>query len=192
MTVRLRWWATMAAGLLVGALPQPAGAADDEVHCAYWLQPVEVTADAIRAVPVEIGCYATYAEAISAGSGGAIQLDASASPGSVTDADLEPAGPVTTAGSVAIGTEYDLVGFDGSSNTYFASSTCSASTTWEVDYVGDAWNDLFSSGKGFGGCDRNRKFKASQFGGISILCTPNCSNYGSGLSNEVSSLRWRN
>ena len=78
----------------------------------------------------------------------------------------------------------------GASASYYAPSGC-GNTTWEVSYVGNSWNDLFESGKGFGTCDRNRKFEHSNFGGNSILCTPNCSDYGQ-VRNRVSSLRWRN
>jgi hypothetical protein len=80
--------------------------------------------------------------------------------------------------------------FGGQSQDYFAPSTCSATNIWEVNYVGDTWNDRFSSGKGFGGCNHNKKFAAADFGGDVLTCTPNCNDYGS-LSNQVSSLRWR-
>lgn len=176
--------------LLVGLLALPARAASGGDHCSFWLEPVAVYDGVVEATPVLVGCFDTYADAVAAGSGGAIELASSATPASTTDGDMTSAG-VSTMASVAIGTEYNQTFYGGSSNTYFASSTCSSSTTWEVDYVGNSWNDLFESGKGFGGCDRNRKFKASQFGGDSILCTPNCSSYGA-LNNEVSSLRWRN
>ena len=136
---------------------------------------------------VLIGCYDTYAEALHAGSHGTIAAAADVTPPTLTEATLA----VTASSSVLIGTEWDQTSYAGISKSYFASVTCSSSVTWEVDYVTDTWNDRFASGKGFGGCDRNRKFAASQFGGSSVLCTPNCTTYGS-LNNEVSSLRWSN
>jgi len=163
--------------------PVPAGAADAD-DCAYELRPISREGDRVLAEPVLIGCFGTYSEALAAGSGGAITAEADATPLTISDPDL-----VTAASSVLIGTEWDATSYAGVSNSYFASSTCSTSTTWELSYVTDTWNDLFSSGKGFGGCDRNRKFEHSNFGGSSVLCTPNCSNHGS-LSNKVSSLRW--
>ena len=132
-----------------------------------------------------IGCFATYEEAIEAGLGGSVTLVPGTTVDQLSDATLAQA-----SGDVLIGTEWNLTNYGGESRSYFAPSTCSASLSWEVTYVTDAWNDWFSSGKGFGGCDRNRKFEGSNFGGASLLCTPNCSHYGS-LSNEVSSLRWR-
>jgi hypothetical protein len=167
--------------LAIGSPPAVAAEGDD---CAYELVPIAVEGSVVLAEPVLIGCFATYAEALAAGSGGEIQAEADATPLTVSDAEV-----ATTSSSVLIGTEWDAINYSGPSNSYFAASTCTASTTWQVSYVTDAWNDLFSSGKGFGGCDRNRKFEHSNFGGASLLCTPNCSNYGS-LSNKVSSLRW--
>jgi hypothetical protein len=89
-----------------------------------------------------------------------------------------------------IWTEYDGSGFAGSSNSYFSASTCTSGTTWQVANVGAAWNDRFQSGKGFGGCDTNRKFQHENFGGTVRTWTPKCTVYGT-LSNEVTSLRWR-
>jgi hypothetical protein len=160
-------------------------------HCVYRLIPIGkgVAPRAIATRPELVGCYATYVEAIFAGTGGAIRLPRGTTPRTVTDAMVTPRAGVALA-TVVIGTEWDLVNYGGSSKTYTASSTCTSSTTWETSYVGDAWNDRGSSGKGFGGCDTNRKYVGSNFTGSSLVCTPNCSSYGS-LTNLVSSLRWR-
>lgn len=165
----------------------PVSAAGSGEDCAYELRPISRERDRILAEPVLIGCYETYAEALAGGSEGAISVSADATPLTVTEASLAQ----TTSGSVLIGTEWLQISYNGVSKSYFASATCSSSLTWEVDYVTDSWNDTFASGKGFGGCDRNRKFQHAQFGGSSVLCTPNCTTYGS-LANEVSSLRWSN
>jgi hypothetical protein len=92
-------------------------------------------------------------------------------------------------GLVVIGTEYTGANFGGDSNSYTATNTC-AGTTYEVSYVGNVWNDNFASGKGFGGCDHNKKFENGSFGGEVVTCTPTCTDY-SGLRNQVSSLRWK-
>jgi len=168
------------------AVPNPAGAsgeiADD---CAYRLVATGERRGITTAQPALIGCFMTYEAAIEAGLGGSVDIAAGTTVEQLTDAVL-----ATGSGDELIGTEWNQTGYGGGSKSYFASSTCSASNSWEVDYVTDTWNDLFSSGRGFGGCDRNRKFEDSNFGGASLLCTPNCTNYGS-LSNQVSSLRWR-
>jgi hypothetical protein len=179
--------AVLAVTLVVTFLPAPAGAGSS-THCAALLRPSWVDGVVIHADVLELGCFDSYAEALAAGSGGALAVEASASPATLTDEAVADAG-AGAASTVLIGTEWIETGFTSTSKSYFASSTCSDALTWEVGYVTDAWNDRFESGKGFGGCDRNRKFQHSQFGGSSVLCTPNCSTYGA-LNDEVSSLRW--
>jgi hypothetical protein len=146
----------------IGSAPTPALGLQQD-NCAFRLVPTgAIDADgARRAQPVLLGCFATIAEALTAD-------------------------PLA---SVLIGTEYDGTGYTGASNSYFAAVTCSATVSWAVSYVGDTWNDRFASGKGFGGCDHNKKYFDANFGGTVLTCTPNCSNYGS-LVNEVSSLKW--
>jgi hypothetical protein len=177
--------AVVVAGLLPVAVTATA-AENDAAHCAARLEPAEGEPSA---TVVELGCFPTYAQALAAGSAGMIRVSAGETPASLTNADVESATD-SSASSVLIGTEYNETGYIGTSKSYFADVTCSASVTWDVSYVGDTWNDRFESGKGFGGCDHNRKFAASQFGGSSVLCTPNCTSYGS-LNNAVSSLRWK-
>jgi hypothetical protein len=160
-------------------------------HCLFRLIPIGrgVAPHAIATRAELVGCYATYAEAISAGTAGAIRLPKGTTPRTVTDAMMTPRPGVAMA-AVVIGTEYDLVNYGGSSRSFSVATTCTASTTWETSYVGDAWNDMFASGRGFGGCDTNKKFVGSNFSGTSVTCTPDCTSYGA-VSNLVSSLRWR-
>ena len=156
-------------------------------HCAFRLVPLGGDGGLTEASLDPVGCFGTYEAALEAGIGQGVDVGAAVTPESLTDEALES--PTITA-SVLIGTEYDGSGFAGSSNSYFASSTCTSSTTWQVANVGATWNDRFQSGKGFGGCDTNRKFQHENFGGTVRTCTPNCTDYGT-LSNEVTSLRWR-
>ena len=181
--------ATMLLTTLVVALHTGPAAAGSEQHCVSQLVSLETSGRIVQAIAVDAGCYATYAEALEAGSDGAISVGPETTPASLSDEELE-ASSQSVAATVLIGTEWTGAGYTSASKSYFAAVTCSSTVTWEVGYVTDAWNDDFESGKGFGGCDANRKFEHSQFGGSSILCTPNCSSYGS-LSDEVSSLRWR-
>jgi hypothetical protein len=160
-------------------------------HCAYRLVPIGAARGAVISARLDlVGCFATLSEALRAGSGGSIQVAADTSPASLNERQLRSRSTADGRVSVLIGTEYDSSLFGGASNDYFAASTCTSSTTWEVANVGVAWNDKFQSGKGFGGCDTNKKFRNTNFGGTVVTCTPNCSDYG-GLNNQVSSLRWR-
>ena len=175
----------------VVAIAAPAGAAKaTEQHCATRLVPIGPGSEpgAIATEPEELGCYETFEAALSVGLGTSVDLEDDVTAATLTEATLDAS--VTSSGDVLIGTEYTQVNYVGDSKSYFAPVGCNAGPI-EVSYVGNNWNDLFDAGKGFGACNRNRKFAASNFGGASLLCTPNCSNYGT-LNNEVSSLRWRN
>lgn len=172
-------------GILVGIAP-PAQA-DTGGHCVYHLVPIDRVGIIVSAVPELVGCFGTYELALEAGLGHAVDAEPGLSPESLTDEALDSFG---TTASVVIGTEWDGLSFTGGSKSYTAATTCSASTTWQVPNVGAEWNDRFQSGKGFGGCNTNRKFQHENFGGTVRVCTPNCTDYGT-LSNQVTSLRWR-
>jgi len=182
-------WAIFIACFLAALMPSAARA--EGRNCATLLVASSVDASGISiATPVELGCFATYAEALSAGSSGAIDVGATTTPDALTDAILASSTQALPLSSVLIGTEWAGLNYGGNSNSYFASSTCSAGVTWQIADVGSAWDNTFSSGKGFGGCDTNKKFQNVNFGGSVLTCTPNCPNYGA-LSNQVSSLRWK-
>jgi hypothetical protein len=173
----------------IAALPAQAGGGH---HCAVRLVPI-APKDAhgvIRSKAVDLGCFASFSEALKIGSGGAIRVSGDTTPASLTQRQLSRSTSVVPSASVMIGTEYDDQGFDGASRNYFAATACAGDDIWETNYVGDAWNDMFESGKGYGGCDHNRKFGAADFAGGSIVCAPNCADYGT-FDNKVSSLRWK-
>ena len=154
----VRWYrflAVMGGAALMLASPWAVGTASAEPpsqNCVYDLQPVDPlqTSGDILTVPVQQGCYSTYSHAVAAGS----------SQGSTRGNDS-----LLPAADVLIGTEWVNRFFGGNSNSYFASDTCSSNVSWSVAYVGDQWNDVFSSGKGFGGCNTNKKFQDASFGG---------------------------
>jgi hypothetical protein len=171
--------------LLLGVL-SPARA-DEAQHCVARLVPMEPIAGPTLAELEPVGCFTSFDEALEAGAGTTIDVSADVSPQTLSD---QTAAALSTASSVLIGTEYDGFLFLGNSQSYFAPSTCSAGVIWSVGNVGAEWNDRFQSGKGFGGCDTNKKFQHENFGGNVKTCTPNCSDYGS-LANQVTSLRWR-
>lgn len=156
-------------------------------HCAYRLVTMERHGSVNVTQPELIGCYTTFSQSVSAATGGAVRVRDTMTPQQLTDGDLQAG---TSAADVVIGLEYVQTGYGGSSQSYSAPTTCSSNNIYDLNYVGDEWNDRFSSGKGFGGCDHNKKFQAADFGGGVVTCTPNCMNYGT-LSDEVSSLRWR-
>lgn len=172
--------------VLCFGLVAPAVADDGEVHCASMLVPLDPNDGSQVAALRPIGCFASYDLALEAGTGTSIDVPSDTSPRSLS----QEAAAALTASSVLIGTEFDGSSFGGGSESYFAPSTCSASVSWSVANVGAEWNDRFQSGKGFGGCDTNRKYQHEDFAGDVRTCTPNCMDYAA-LANEVTSLRWR-
>ncbi len=186
----LRVLAICGALLLVAMTPVSAGARSGAGrHCAYIVEPVTRSKPhVVSARLVRVGCFESLSGSIEAGTGGAVRLPAQTDPSDLTDG-LIAASTLSRVGNVVIGTEWNGDGFSGTSRDFMAPDTC-AGTTYEVAYVGDTWNDKFESGKGFGGCDTNRKFVHSDFGGDVLTCTPNCGDYGA-LSNQVSSLKWK-
>jgi hypothetical protein len=163
------------------------------LHCAYLLVPIGPGSEAgsISAMPVEIGCYSSASDAIYAGTGGEMvpeQLAGDNLTQGTLDAYATPLASDYLLGREFDGTNYCCIAA-GQYVEYFASSGCGP-TVWQVANVGAGWNDRFESGKGFSGCDHNKKFENENFGGAVLTCTPNCSTYGV-LNNQVTSLRWK-
>jgi hypothetical protein len=188
----MRYLWLLLAGVFLASMSIPANAAAGNRHCAYRLEPLARHGSVVDARLVRIGCYASFARALEVGSGGTIKVSPTMTPKELRAADLAMADPNPLASNILIGTEYMDANYSSSSgsNSYFASSTCTASTTWQVSWVGASWNDVFSSGIGYGGCNTNKKYHDANFGGSVLTCTPDCTYYGS-LNDQVSSLRWR-
>jgi hypothetical protein len=178
--------------LMAGSIAALPAQANGGHHCAVRLVPI-APKDAhgvIRSKAVNLGCFASFSEALKVGSDGAVSVAADTSPASLTQDQLKRSTDVVPNANVLIGTEYVNLAYGGVSQSYFAPTACAGDDVWEVNYVGDSWNDRFESGKGFGGCDHNRKFGAADFTGGSIVCAPNCLDYGT-MADRVSSLRWK-
>ena len=188
----MRYLRLLLAGVLLAVIPIPANAAAGNHHCAYRLEPLARHGNVVDARLARIGCYQSFARALAAGSGGRVQVAPTMTPKDLRSADLPSADPISPNSSILIGTEYVDANYltASGSSSYFANSTCTASTTWQVAWVGASWNDVFSSGRGYGGCNTNKKYAAVNFGGSVLTCTPDCSYYGL-LNDQISSLRWR-
>lgn len=176
--------------VLLAFVPATAGARTAGRHCVFRLEPVSRPKPHVISARLEqVGCFDNLSEAIEAGSGGSIQLPRSTQPADLTDEMIVEATVERVGDDTLIGTEWAGTSFSGVSSNYWAPDAC-VGVTYEVPYVGDALNDRFESGKGFGGCDTNRKFVHSNYGGDVLTCSPNCGDYGP-LRNEVSSLKWK-
>lgn len=166
------------------------GATSATSTCVFRLEPTGPADEngVTSARLVDLGCYSSDSQAFFVGSGG-VRIPESLAGAALTQRTLKKYMAAAPEGDFLLGRESDNLNYLGQNVEYFASSGC-ASTTWQVNYVGAAWNDRFESGKGFSSCDHNRKFEHADYGGAVLLCTPNCNNYGA-LSNKVSSLRWK-
>lgn len=184
--------ATLIGIYLVTAMASVPAHADSGTHCIATLVPSSPASSSgvITATAVPGGCFGTEAEAIYAGTGGAVTISSNVTAADLTQSILDAGGASSQTTDFLLGTEFYGLSFGGTSVDYFASTGC-GSNTWVVNYVGDGDNDQFSSGKGFSSCDTNKKFEHKTLGGAVLTCTPNCGNYGV-LSNEVSSLKWHN
>lgn len=172
-------------------VPSSLALAEAETHCAVRLEPLGpgTAKGEVLTRPVELGCYATLAEAILVGSLGRVHLAPDVTGPELTQAILDGSGMASAEGAdYLIGTEWYNTGYTGSSVSYWATGDC-IGQTWGVAYVGATHNDKFESGKGFASCDRNKKFEHADYGGAVRTCLPNCSSYQA-LNNEVSSLKW--
>src|SRR5216117_3296018 len=111
-----RVWTLLLVLIALAALGVPSAQAAQGKHCAYRLDPISKTGHVTLAEPVLIGCYATFAESISAGTSGDVTIDASMTPDRVTDTDLSRTG---SRGLTTIGTEFVGQNYGGQSNSYF-------------------------------------------------------------------------
>jgi hypothetical protein len=148
-----------AATLSLSAVPASAASS----NCAVLLVPSWIEASgAILAKEVDLGCYPTYAEALSVGSSGAIDVPDGTTGASLTDAVLAANTIVSATADVLIGTEFVGTNYTGTSKSYFAPETCSIGVVWDVGSVGASWDDRFSSGKGFGGVRHEQEVRGHE------------------------------
>ena len=90
----------VAAALSTTAVPASAASS----HCVVLLVPSSIEASgAILAKEVDLGCYPTYAEALAAGSSGAIDVPDGTTPASLTDAVLAADTVASATADVLIG-----------------------------------------------------------------------------------------
>ena len=208
--------AWLALALLVGGLLAPLLAAEPVAarprgkHCAAQAQ--EGHGGTAAATALKPDCYATFAEAVAAATGGRVRLARDAKPADLTDRVLargtergmRPAG----ASQTVIGLIYDLTNYGnggtaGASFIYWTTnpSVCRGGATMSVsnlDASNPWWNDRISSARTFQGCNA-RYYLHANFGGTSIAGTA-ANNYDianfdgppaiPGMSNNASSIRW--
>lgn len=150
-------------GLMVGASATPASAgapSAKERHCT-------VSAATSDSPLSKVRCYATFAEAISAATGGRVKITATRvediSPEKLAAALSQPAAAAATYVRAIL---YTSTLYGGSSLTFTASSGCSVFGNYDAFYPNfqSPWNNNFSSGRTFSGC-RATLYDSSNYGG---------------------------
>ena len=208
--------AWLALALLVGGLAAPlllaapAAARPRGQHCAAQAQEEHAGKAAARAPKAE--CYATFAEAVAAATGGQVRLGRNAKPGDLTDRVLaqgkERGVRPARASQTVIGILYDLTDFGnggtaGASFIYWTTNpnVCRGGATMWVSNLAASnpwWNDRISSARTFQGCNA-RYYLHANFGGTSIAGGVandyDIANFDGppaipGMSNNASSIRW--
>ncbi len=74
---------------------------------------------------------------------------------------------------------------------YYGPALCSSDISYAVKSLEEAYNNKFSSGSGYSGCNNISVFDLTSFGGDSYSCFANCSSFGA-LNDRVSSWKITN
>jgi hypothetical protein len=164
--------------------PEAAEGGDPGQHCAAVVEPVRKGQEASKVT--EIGCFASFPQAIAAATGGEVQLPGSATPESVDGTN------VNTEAVRLIGIDYDSRSYRGRSFSWFASNAfgCLGGRFYRATYLGKSFDNKLTSTRGFGFCSRNDSFTGYFQNGFFGRCFPNCTYIGNFLNNTTSSKRW--
>lgn len=153
-------------------------------HCTIRIERVAPDSNETRIVAKT--CFKSYAESFRYATRGRVAVSDSLTPADVTDA-MVPSG---IASVVVLGADWEGPNYGGQwSVNWEASSTCTASRSWTVSYIGDYYNDKISSAKSYGGCHKFHHWEHGSFGGAVLICQPNCSSMGV-MNDQTSSLSW--
>jgi len=162
------------------ALPGAAATAAPDQQC---VASISASSD----VP-SLECYATFAEAIAAASGGRLQLDPSTPVRALTQQEIDTAnnadGPLT---SVIIGIDYTGSNFTGTQLTWTESSGCGS---YSASSMPTGWNDVIKSVQTFSGC-ATTLYQNTNFGGSTSTTAVNSSSSDLGsFDSQASSEKW--
>jgi hypothetical protein len=163
--------------------PETSAAAVKNRHCVAQIEPM---ADGQKvSASTDRGCFATFAEAISAATSGAVSLSADATPDSIAESDVAPSA------ITLIGIDYDGRNFRGNSFVWYANNRfgCFGGRSYVANMPG-SFNNRLSSTRGFSGCGRNTSYDGFFQTGDWVRCFSSCSYVGGFMDNRASSKRW--
>ena len=178
----------------INIVPAVAGDAEGAGQANHCVQRVSEggkgAAQALPAAPPQ--CFASFSEAISFATDGAVVIPEDMRPEEQLDAlgdSLAALPQDKVVNSVVIAVDYNYKNYKAGSLTWTASSNCTSGLGYFANSMPDGWNNKASSTRGFGDCSENIVFEHNNRTGAQRTCRPNCSDLES-LSNEVSSREW--
>lgn len=153
-------------------------------HCVIEIKPLRPGERFSEIRP--IGCFDSFAEAISAATGGALHL-----PPDWDAANGLPDQPAPSQNRIVIGIDYDGPNFTGSTLVWETDHTpgCSDGTSFIAPSMPTGWNDRVSSARSYSGCNHYYHYEHVNFGGSVLDCGGGCASMGV-MDNQTSSEKW--
>ncbi|HET9896212.1 MAG TPA: peptidase inhibitor family I36 protein [Streptosporangiaceae bacterium] len=164
----------------------PAPAIHRDRACVARATPAARATSAARIGTVTMTCYATFADAVSAITGGRVSLPESARPGTVTPDEINPA-PGTPDTTFVLSVDYQNADFGGNTLFWTESSGCG---DFAASSLPSGWNDQISSVTNSSGC-ATTLYQNVDFGGTTFGVKKDGSAASLGSFNdEASSQAW--
>lgn len=168
-----------AAGTLTSAAPAEGGG-----NCVVQIDPVQPGQSSSHVSQPQ--CFATFAEAIAAATGGTVQLGPSVKPTQLTQAMLGDTPDTTT----VIGVDYVNSYEGGNSLTWTSTSGgCTSTQSFQASSMPSGWNDVVSSALSYQNCNTYWHYENTGFKGSQIDCGPRCDTMGV-MNDQTSSEKW--
>lgn len=167
------------AGIVTAAAPAGANG-----NCVVQIAPVQPGQQSSQISQPQ--CFATFAQAIAAATGGTVHLSSTTQPDQLTQAMLAAA-PAT---ETVIGIDYVNSGFTGQDLVWqVTDGGCKVGQNFSASSMPSGWNDVVSSARSFGGCNTYTHFENSGFTGSELNCGGGCSTMGA-MNDKTSSEKW--
>lgn len=161
-----------------------AASAGADGNCVVKIDPVQPGQQSSQVSQPQ--CFATFAQAIAAATGGTVHLSPTAQPSQLTQGMLSAAPDTST----VIGIDYVNSSFGGNSLTWtVGNGGCAVGVHFEASSMPSGWNDVVSSAKSFANCNTYTHFENSGFTGAELNCGPSCATMGA-MNDKTSSEKW--
>ncbi len=174
--------------------------APHERHCVANVAPAGVN---LSNWNPDVRCFDTFSEAISAATGGRVNLPPDFHAGDLTpellDSLLAASPPPASTGatpafSTVVGIDWEYINFQGITYTWTTDHTagCTDGTNYITPSMPSGWDNIVSSARGYQGCNTYIHYEDPSYGGAQINCDggSKCATMGV-MDNQTSSERWQ-